>query len=327
MTKVLLEHCNQPYYFYLEMNRLCLFLITLFLLSPFAAASFATALEDLEVAGPVKSIKLGKLIEDKPSFGRQLFYNQVGQIVKEVGLNYLQMEKNYIYDQDGRLLRSFTDSLALKSSSEYFYDERGNEIESRSFDKNGNVTMRFVKIYDASDRPIEWQIITVRDGAELVEAYSYEYDANGNLSSHTKYRDDRASKSYETVPVTFVKERDAQGNVIEEYSKGPYDEAFSLDRAFRYDEHRNVIEEKSYGFDGALSWHTTYIYDEHSRLIEERIVKRRLNGEMEDEFVRYSYKFDSRGNWTRKTAETYYDEENTFFPDEQEVEVREITYH
>ena len=167
-------------------------------------------------------------------------------------------------------------------------DEKGNTIESNSYDIDGNLYSQCIFKYDNIGNNNEMNIyININSVLSLQEKEFYKYDQNIYNSDGLK---ERAIFKY-----------DQKGNVIERNSYNS-DGNLIFKFTYKYDDIGNQIEENHYSPDGSLTDKSIYIYDDKNNKIE-------LNNYADvNSGITYkvTYKYNEKGNLI---------EENTIYTD------------
>ena len=198
----------------------------------------------------------------------------------------------YTYDQEGKRVsrtRTRADG-ALHDRTLYAYDESGNKIEKVTYRADGSVGEKLVHSYNAEGQRIETASFTASrniiknrrtvytynrqgnpaqavtsDELGLISKETFLYDPSGRLTEEVLYYPDGSS-----VKVRSIHTYDAEGNRT---STGVYEAHDPGSVAVLYDRKGNVIENLTYAADGSITPKIVFIY-----------------------------KFDSAGNWIRRSA-------------------------
>lgn len=176
------------------------------------------------------------------------------------------------YDNNGNIIEiAFVSEDNKTNSNEskvnYKYDDRGNRIESSTFDSNGNLKYKTIYRHNANE-VIEESLISPI--GKIISRDVYDYDKNGNRILWDQYNsdgrlvskiiekyDDRNNPVYfETWGIsdgklllenTFKRTYDFNNTMLEEISSGPNGESDGrIIYKYKYDEHQNWIERVSY---------------------------------------------------------------------------------
>ena len=111
------------------------------------------------------------------------------------------------------------------SETDYFYDERGNEIEERTYFYETEKTEKHLKEFDEHNNLIH-EIL--EDGEERI----YKYDSNNNriYIKDTKYGTTRYQ--YNTDGTLTIEHEDNDGNVTTEHRESPQSFSGKLNHTF-----------------------------------------------------------------------------------------------
>ena len=168
--------------------------------------------------------------------------------------------------------------------STYKYDEQGNEIEAKLYNKYGSLSSRFTWTYDEQGNKIEDNKYT--PGNELFEAsrirYTYRYNEKGNQIETNYFERDGLEGRWK-------KKYDEQGNLIESIRYNS-DGSLWFRATYRYNEKGKKIETNSFGHPSAKP-RSTHKYNEQGNLIEENNYNR--DGSLDS---RHTYRYDEQNN-------------------------------
>jgi len=150
----------------------------------------------------------------------------------------------YTYNNDGHIKTSSWSRLPVDepSSKEFFYDEKGNEIEIKYLE----------------DGKYEYSTI-----------FEIEYDKNGNVISEKKYDKFQGGRDIETDH--FIKAKyDKKGNMVERRYCGEGNTVYSIEE-FEYDSNGNVLKKiENSGIGKKIE---IYEYNEYGELIKSLIYR------------------------------------------------------
>lgn len=169
------------------------------------------------------------------------------------------------------------------------YDEHNRPVEGQVRDADGRLTMRISRTYDAEGRIQGDKLIP-----EDMESFFSEQLA-GQLNDAQKKGFARlTANAYATGESGY--KYDSQGRVVEKHRVGGIfgDELTKL----VYNDHGDVSEEVTV-LAMSPDFGTVYGVDEEGNLVPES--KSEVPGPTQNA-TRYSYEYDSHGNWTRKTT-------------------------
>ncbi|WP_143569722.1 hypothetical protein [Tenacibaculum agarivorans] len=172
------------------------------------------------------------------------------------------------------------------------YDRKGKIINEflYKFDGAGN---KFIPEYNEEGQKTQMYCY-VNNSDRLLYKWIYFYDEKGN-----KTKDEIYNSSDKLTLERFFK-YDEKGNKIERTEKYAYNpkEAVSK-RTFEYDASGKNIRINTYDpFGKNLTSYYEFVYDTKGNKIEENIHE--PNGKLSSKWV-YTYKFDDKGNWIKKT--------------------------
>ena len=233
-------------------------------------AQMKTDLALLNLKGPVKKWEM-KLIDPKDSSileHKITFFNPRGFKTKEETLDSSAQTKNFVYDEQGRLIKIFwsDDDAVLEYSyrtnsdgtltvieKQKFKDSESRVISENTYDKNGLLIIK-----KEADDSCENECEKLENG---MNKYSYHYDEQGNLveirnelfnhepTKYTnKYVDDKLVEQTEYMyGGKVVKTFDANGYPIKLEEFPPYgfgDGSVSSIKRWKntVDEHGNVVK-------------------------------------------------------------------------------------
>ncbi|GIJ97672.1 hypothetical protein CAPN001_22410 [Capnocytophaga stomatis] len=172
------------------------------------------------------------------------------------------------------------------------YNDKGFKIFGRRFTNEGKTSASWRYFYDDKNHLTKVEILNEKNQVEEVLKYIYEakvqkeevlgYDASGKLTG-------KQVASY-----------DEKGNKINELSLTA-DGAFLLRQEIVYDAKSNVSEKRFEDKEGKKVL-LKYVYDDKNNIIEENYY-----GEGNQLYGQkiFSYKYDSKGNWTQRTERIY----------------------
>jgi len=171
------------------------------------------------------------------------------------------------YDSLGRKINvksyeNYTEKLSddkLVSETDYFYDERGNEIEERTYFYETEKTEKHLKEFDEHNNLIH-EIL--KDGAERI----YKYDSNNNLTyekncfQETYYSYDKENRCvlrkttkngitryhYNKDGTISIEYEDNDGNVTTEHRKSSRSFSGELNHTFKINDNKGEVAIKLY---------------------------------------------------------------------------------
>lgn len=134
----------------------------------------------------------------------------------------------------------------------YYYNKDGNMIEQLSFNNSENLESRTIWEYDSDNKMIAGTSFTEK--GEVSFTYKMEYNSKGQLEKWLIYYSD--GRIMDGDDDFFV--YDDNGNVIESIFMDGNIERKSI---YKYDENKNIIEEKEF-IDGELNSTSNYVYSD-----------------------------------------------------------------
>jgi hypothetical protein len=273
-------------------------------------------------------------------------YEPAGRLVKSEirneGSDGSEFVSLYSYDAKGR--PTGIASPTGKSFLNYEYDENGGKRRIEHFPtlepgtavagspwEGGALPLAppsggtLITIYDDKDRPVEAQA-TDAEG-HLIVRLMRTYDKDGRILADKLYPQETEA----AIPQDIAGQlNDAQKRAIAKFMGKAFG---SGEAAYQYDTEGHLLEKKVTG--GAFGDEiTTYIYNEHADVTEERSAHlmspevgveygmtqegkmipvsppRKPEGSHSE--IRYTYEYDSHGNWTKKTTIARYDPKGEF---------------
>lgn len=260
-----------------------------------ANAQKKTDWDDLRLKGKVKSLqtkethrykKNGVFTPWENSYGRLTKFNSAGyrteynEFLGNDSLSY-RITYNYNFKEKKADVAYFNKDLKPTITKKYFYNNKGLQIDQLEYTVDGQFDRRYAYKYDDRDN--------------LIETIGYKND--GSISSKTTYKYDSKNQK-----ISYLIETPGYAN---------------SSRTFIYDEKGNMIEEYWYNGQGAVDFKFVRLYDANGNKIQETNYKK---GTQLIGTTKWSYEYDSKGNWIKKTDLT---EDGTDF----HTETRTITYY
>jgi YD repeat-containing protein len=288
--------------------------------------------------GQLLQSSIGNSVESAQESSTTYTYDSAGRLLKKTATNSGSpvSESNYQYDQKGRIISITGDPLG---SSTFEYDDNGRktrivlspskplvpvgtqyivpmpETEDPYLPMpiNGHVKIS----YNERDQPVEWQVSDAN--GNLLNRLIRTYDANGRLTE-LRYTIENFLLS---LPAEAQQEFAAQPGAAEELMQGLTQllgEQRNFTRAtYTYDADGRLIEQHQYtGY--AMEGTTKITYNDHSDKLEEHTFttgdpnppRDSQSGEpqssgppTQESRVRYSYKYDTFGNWTEQAISPF----------------------
>jgi len=259
-------------------------------------------LSEFNLKGKVKSIReytyenidnVGDIQNNKPNGKFVLCYNIKGNLTKRDSYHSdgrLVVNHIYKYDNDGFLIERIVFTLGEMDFGYTFkYDDKGNEIESTSYNSDGNLDYTIIFKYDINGNLVEKIRYNSNGKFEEKSKYTYDdkdikmdgiwimYNSDGGIELKTVYKyDDRGNEIeinlYQTDGSITEKHKqnfDDNGNIIESISFYPNGNIYSKD-TYEFDNNGNQIEMNSYNSnsENVKNDTTEYEYDENENWIK-----------------------------------------------------------
>ncbi|MDP9337898.1 MAG: hypothetical protein M3P45_03415 [Acidobacteriota bacterium] len=285
----------------------------------------------------LQTITVNSFGQDSHEFSTRYTYDSAGRLLKTVftGGSSPDIETIYTYDKIGRLLSSTSDP---GERSVFSHDNRG--IRTRITKSNGNAALvssgtsymlplpeeeepflsmpsggEIKTLFNEIDRPVEWQVSDAN--GNVTNRLIRSYDDQGRISE-TSYTVENLALN---LPPDLQQQLMAEPGAAEELAKG-ITKLLGLKREFtrvtyRYDAEGRLVEKRLYVGATFRETITETAYNHHSDKSEERTTifgdHILQNGGLDaptavasgtpsqDSLVRYSYKYDTFGNWTEQT--------------------------
>jgi len=182
------------------------------------------------------------------------------------------------------------DALGFEQILQITFNEKGNKIESNSFNSDGSLSFKYTYKYDDKGNIIESNSFN-SDGS-LSFKYTYKYDDKGNQIESNSFNPD-GSLSFK-----YTCKYDDKGNQIESNSFNP--DGNLVDKyTYKYDDKGNKIELNYFNSDGSLFLKSTSKYDDKGNEIERNSFISDVN--LDDKYT-YKYTYDQQGNWIQQIA-------------------------
>lgn len=256
-------------------------------------------LKDLGLKGNVKTFKVTtyKAVDsfgivkrgDKADFWKGDIVSVFDRQGYKTEMNYYDKEANLtqkiLYKYNNNQKRTTRDVYAssgkLINRNIYFYDEGGYKVAYKGYNAKGEIMESF--IYKNDDKGRELEEVCSKTTASFCGKYTYAYNEAGKITQLCRYKNTHK-----------------QAEDCEKYT---------------YDKSGNLVETSLYK-DNNLVYRVAHKYNKSGDEINQRLFDNKGTLTKEKKFT---YKYDTRGNWTEKTE--FVDEFVKF------VFVRDITYH
>ncbi len=211
--------------------------------------------------------------EEKIDSRRESFYDSAGKLTGE---------KEYGAFASGRLPESCT---------EWEYDERGNLLQERIYDRDGRLWTRCSYLYDADGREISVESVTYDSEDETrgrVEfAWENEYDEAGNLIRYTQWEGDKDTEPVRVDTTVY----DSRKRPVEEISDSQIEWRRSVSVYEDREDGGSVHTETVYNREGEITDVIETVYDAAGRETEEY-----AHFVTMDEDSYYAWLYDEAGN-------------------------------
>jgi YD repeat-containing protein len=286
--------------------------------------------------GKLLQTSIGNSVESAQESSMTYTYDSAGRLLKKTTTNSGSpvSESNYHYDQKGRIISITGDPLG---TSTFEYDDNGRKTRitsppSRPLVPEGTQSIFLmpededsylpiptgghVKLsYNEQDQPVEWQVFDAN--GNLVNRLIRTYDEHGRL---TELRYTIESLQY-LLPAEVQQELMAEPGAVEEMlpqlSKLLGEQRNFTRMTYTYDIDGRLIEQHHY-VGHSMEETTKIVYNDHSDKLDERQFttgdpnppRDPQSGEAsqappfppQESQVRYSYKYDTFGNWTEQAV-------------------------
>jgi YD repeat-containing protein len=286
--------------------------------------------------GKLLQTSIGNSVESAQESSMTYTYDSAGRLLKKTTTNSGSpvSESNYHYDQKGRIISITGDPLG---TSTFEYDDNGRKTRitsppSRPLVPEGTQSIFLMPEDEDSylpiptgghvklscneqDQPVEWQVFDAN--GNLVNRLIRTYDEHGRL---TELRYTIESLQY-LLPAEVQQELMAEPGAVEEMlpqlTKLLGEQRNFTRRTYTYDIDGRLIEQHHY-VGHSMEETTKIVYNDHSDKLEERQFttgdpnppRDSQSGETsqappfpsQESQVRYSYKYDTFGNWTEQAV-------------------------
>jgi len=202
------------------------------------------------------------------------------QLLKETVLTYnnkILYEYEYIYDVDGRLIKSVgthDEFVYLPNREEYSYDSSGNLAATMGYDANGKLVNKNEYAYDEKNRRIRWTSASYHfEENSEPHQWTYKYDEFGRKTEELAFSD----KGSGFAPTDSLGGPHKKIFFYNAQNKPEITLGFKVDGALaelesnRYDSRGNEMEDSKYDSSGQLKAKTkhTYRFDRFGNAIQE----------------------------------------------------------
>jgi hypothetical protein len=279
-----------------------------------------------EFKGPVRSViyeeakyekRSGKLVEGARKISTKFAFDVSGYFIEDV--RYIGDGRKHVINYDRG--KSSTDTVyaadgSIESKEVTTLDERRRVSEVAYFDGRGALAHRRVYRYEAmrlvgidtysADMSLQEKEIYVYNSKGLIAVEHY--DGDGTLLGRQAY--DADFKEGKSESLSYGADGTYLGKTVSPIFT---------------DEGENKGSERIYyNADGSLERRDSLTYNEGGRIVERAGFK--ADGTLEYKW-RAVYEFDSRGNWTKETKQTWVTKNGKSFFEPMLVTYRTITYY
>lgn len=239
-------------------------------------------------------ILTGFTLQDEPLTDLQRRY------LKGKVKSVMETRTNEVVNEDGSVSKEIT----YKKFS--LYNEDGFETETTIYNTNGKSSKLYF-LYDTAKFNVGFKEFSEEGTLWLTVTYIVDKDGNKEIAlydwlergGYDEIRE-KSEQLYEVLnrnpwdKVLYV--NDYRGyHLEEEYLKA--DETLLFKFTYRYDIFGNKTEMIYFNAKGRTSWETKYKYDRKNNMVESTVYKSNRVAAIS----KYSYQFDSTGNWTSRT--------------------------
>jgi hypothetical protein len=214
-----------------------------------------------------------------------------------------------IFNDNGKLIEEtvLVGTLFDEYKTTYKYDDKGNEIETCNYDRDGSLIYKYLTKYDEKGNQVEMKGLGPDSSREIKTVFLlkgshlerkitlpkrvYKYDDKGNQIEVKNY------DAFESLKDRHTYKYDGKGNQNEDdiyNSEG----ILETKLIYRYDGHGNKIEMNSFNSDGSRRGKFTYKFDQEGNQIEE--IEYKSDG-LIDRKKAYKYEYDKKLNWIKMT--------------------------
>ncbi len=175
----------------------------------------------------------------------------------------------------------------------YSFNEKGNLIETNSYDPDGNLDGKYTYTND-NLKGTKIEMISYNPDGSSDEKCTYNYDSKGNLILEIWY------DAEGSISKKYGYKYDDKGNEIAMNRYDAHDSLLCKD-SYKYDDKGEKIEWNHFNLspptDGSLSKKVIFKYDDNGNINVENIFLSDGN------FENYTYKYDyaKKGNWKKET--------------------------
>lgn len=277
-------------------------------------------LKELRLRGKVRSLeeetfkaadKFGEVVKgQKEGITRSITFYGNGMIAEEQynGQDGKAVSsKRNMYDNKGnKIENAYNSEGKINNTKKIVYNDKGSISEETIYNSSGILESKYIYKYNSNGDIIEQNIYNSEGNISGTELYVYDNDRNKTEENIYNSEGDLTDSH------RFVYEKDGEGNItvkdIFKTEEGEYIEWKKFDvKGNKCEEGSGKAGEKDHSV-------TTFSYDEIGNIIEEHCSE-------PEQYIKYKYEYDSRGNWLTKI--TY--EKKVAIP--QFVTERKIVYY
>jgi YD repeat-containing protein len=284
--------------------------------------------------GKLLQTSIGNSVESAQESSINYTYDSAGRLLKKTTTNSGSpvSESNYQYDQKGRIISITGDPLG---NSAFEYDDNGRKTRivpspSKPLVPEGTQHMfpmpetedpylplptgGHVKLsYNEQDQPVEWQVSDAN--GNLVNRLIRTYDENGRVAEIRYTIENFLFSLPADAQQQFLAEPGAFEGITRGFTELLGEQRNFMRMTYAYDSDGRLIEQHRY-IGHSMEETTKIVYNDHSDKLEERQFttgdpnppRDSQSGEAsqgppfppQESQVRYSYKYDTFGNWTEQ---------------------------
>jgi hypothetical protein len=274
--------------------------------------------------GPVKTIhfEVAKFLNESRKEGPRVSscrftYDPNGELIEDTRYFEGRRQTRSYEKKEGATEETGYDATgSLENKTVYAYNSDGKVIEEGYYDGKG--ILQYKKVYNYRGPGNVVDVATYTEGGSKFDGkQSYRYDDNRGLTENASYGPDGTLRLKQTYAYNDKK-------LLTETARYNRENHLLIKTTYRYDDRERLIVQAEYKRDGSLQSQTVFVYNSRTNIVEQSnfttdgsLDNRRTSNYddkgnlteeagygadgMLDEKNVYSYKFDSRGNWTKQT--------------------------
>jgi hypothetical protein len=218
----------------------------------------------------------------------------------------IRYDYHYVYDTASNPIEEFYGNERFVAINQY--NSLGQLIECSTFEKEGQLYLRYMYSYNAGGQDLESKVYS--NTGILVEKVNYLYDGNGALMEQTQeleegkfgyryvYKHDTVGNEIEKISYRFDGSIESKVNSdYDIYSNLVTTKGDGFQSEFEYNKKGNLVQEVE--MEGAVfKFRSIYTYDVYDNLLKSDF----FNGKGDHFFgSSYIYEYDQQGNWIKET--------------------------